>query len=141
MTDENTGRVCVLFRQTSATLQRTKCQLRLRRSGMPSRLSLSRHWISLPLRAHFNCLPEEYTPPPVIFCLSLAEYGWPGKVVVAACCCTTPSYCSRQMSRGPGGSLSLQKPFQRTVLGKRKSTAYADLCAKAFLSALVEVRG
>ena len=40
--------------QTSTTLRRTKCQLRLTRSGMPSRISLRRHWISPPLRAHFD---------------------------------------------------------------------------------------
>ena len=53
---------CIFFPQTSATLRRTKCQLRLILSGMPSRISLSRHWISSPLRTRFDRLRKEYTP-------------------------------------------------------------------------------
>ena len=50
---ETAGDSAVVFK-TSATLRKAKCQLRLTRSGMPSRVSLRRHWIFSKLKARFN---------------------------------------------------------------------------------------
>ena len=50
---ETAGDSAVVFK-TSATLQKAKCQLRLTRSGMPSRVSLRRHWIFSKLKARLG---------------------------------------------------------------------------------------
>ena len=52
------------------TFRQTNCQLRLKRSGMPSRLSLRRQWILPPLKAFLNCLYHPYAA------ASLLSPGW-----------------------------------------------------------------
>ena len=47
--DANTARP--VSHTNGTTFRRTNCQLRLKRSGMPSRLSLRRQWIPSPLKA------------------------------------------------------------------------------------------
>ena len=47
--DANTARP--LSHANGTSFRRTNCQLRLKRSGMPSRLSLRRQWIPSPLKA------------------------------------------------------------------------------------------
>ena len=47
--DANTARP--LSHTNGTTFRRTNCQLRLKRSGIPSRLSLRRQWILSPLKA------------------------------------------------------------------------------------------
>ena len=53
--------ICILCFQTSATSVKAKCQLRLARSGMPSRASLRRHWIFYRLKTRFYRLKTQYT--------------------------------------------------------------------------------
>ena len=53
----------ILLVKAEATRRQTNCQLRLKRSGEPSRLSLRRQWISSSLRTpHESPLPEEFVP-------------------------------------------------------------------------------
>ena len=64
---ETAGDSAVVFK-TSATLRKAKCQLRLTRSGMPSRVSLRRHWIFSKLKARFDRF-ENHTTISTRFCV------------------------------------------------------------------------
>ena len=60
----------VYYSLAGATLQQTKRELRLMRSGEPSRISLRKRWISLTLRTRLKWLAE------VIHIAQMLCVGW-----------------------------------------------------------------